>query len=571
MEMVFNTDEGIITSSEEFKLKIGIDDILYYPIDCDDIQDIKLIHFIDLQYGFIYINNEKNQIKIIIPNNNDDIDDIVLNKNKSIDLDKLKKFICYYNYYKSSYFYNLQCNALMNKALKNLNSKELYMNMNLYVTKKYFKEIATKMNSYKPLYLSFLTVTENKCKINKIMRNLFNENDKNNVDNEELKVIIELKNLYENIYDKLIDKENDKDENNKSIKNANNIYIHNEYHLENIDKIKEYYINLIKILNELKRSFYERIVSNKYDIHDINNIERNKLENKLDICTRFYYIKFKNLKFAELKQMNKPYKSENQKLKKENEKLISQLKSYIQKNNIQIYLCFRCGNLLFKLHQKQNSTCNYDNNCFSVSYFFCKLCHIYFCSYCIHYPKNFKCMKNHEIKLLVKFDKLDKNKYKEKYQCELCGRNEMKDNISLCFKCWDCFVCIRCKEEIEKIMMVNYKYKCKCGQNLFWKRGIYTKCNKCNVFISCFWFCFFCKKSFCANCFKTYSNKCGLMHELNEVCLEDNININKLKVKDLFNNKILIKFNCDVCRNKFFSRFFYCSRCNFVKCYKCNK
>ena len=82
MEMVFNTDEGIITSSEEFKLKIGIDDILYYPIDCDDIQDIKLIHFIDLQYGFIYINNEKNQIKIIIPNNNDDIDDIVLNKNK---------------------------------------------------------------------------------------------------------------------------------------------------------------------------------------------------------------------------------------------------------------------------------------------------------------------------------------------------------------------------------------------------------------------------------------------------------------------------------------------------------
>ena len=162
-------------------------------------------------------------------------------------------------------------------------------------------------------------------------------------------------------------------------------------------------------------------------------------------------------------------------------------------------------------------------------------------------------MKNHEIKLLVKFDKLDKNKYKEKYQCELCGRNEMKDNISLCFKCWDCFVCIRCKEETEKIMMVNYKYKCKCGQNLFWKRGIYTKCNKCNV------------------CFKTYSNKCGLMHELNEVCLEDNININKLKVKDLFNNKILIKFNCDVCRNKFFSRFFYCSRCNFLKCYKCNK
>ena len=115
----------------------------------------------------------------------------------------------------------------MNKALKNLNSKELYLNMNLYVTKKYFKEIATKMNSYKPLYLSFLTVTENKCKNNKIMRNLFNENYKNSDDNdnEELKVIIELKNLYENIYDKLIDKENIKDEGNKSLKNTNILFL----------------------------------------------------------------------------------------------------------------------------------------------------------------------------------------------------------------------------------------------------------------------------------------------------------------------------------------------------------
>ena len=97
MEMVFNTDEGIITSSEKFKLKIGIDDIMYYPIDLDDIKDIKLVHFIDLQYGFIYINKQKNQIKIIIVNNNDDNDDIVFNKNELIDLDKLKIFICYFN------------------------------------------------------------------------------------------------------------------------------------------------------------------------------------------------------------------------------------------------------------------------------------------------------------------------------------------------------------------------------------------------------------------------------------------------------------------------------------------
>ena len=569
MEMVFNTDEGIITSSEEFIIKIGIDDILYYPVDCDDIADIKLIHFIDLQYGFIYINKQKNQIKIIIPNNNDDIDDIVFNKNRLIDLDKLKTFICYFNYYKSSYFYNIQCYALLNKAKKSFNTKELYLNMNLYVTKKYFNEIATKMNSYKPLYLSFLTVTENKCKNNNLMKNLFFEKDSNIDNNVELKVVMELKNLFENIYDKLIDKEEIKDNSKNSNWNSNSIYTCNEYQLENIDKIKGYYINLIKILNELKRSFYERIVSNKYDIHDINNIERNELKNKLDICTRFYYIKFKNLEFTEFKSMNKPLISKNQELKKENEKLISQLKAYIEKNNIQIYLCFRCGNLLFKLKEKQKSTCNYDNNCFNISNFYCKLCHIYFCSYCLHYPKNFKCMKNHEIKLLIKYDKLDNNLIKEKYQCELCGRSEIKNNISLCGKCKDSFVCIKCKEENEKNFLTSYK--CKCGQYLFWRRGLYTICNKCNIFNNCFWICFFCKKSFCVNCFKTFRYKCGLMHELNEVCLDDNININKIKVKDLFNNKILIRFNCDVCKNRFFSRFYYCSRCNFIKCYKCNK
>ena len=63
------------------------------------------------------------------------------------------------------------------------------------------------------------------------------------------------------------------------------------------------------------------------------------------------------------------------------------------------------------------------------------------------------------------------------------------------------------------------------------------------------------------------------MHELKEISLDDNqnINLNQIKVKDLYTNKILIRFNCDICKNKFFSNFFYCSRCNFIKCYKCNK
>ena len=567
MEMVLNSNEGIITSSEEIKLKIGIDDIMYYPIDYESIEDIKRIHFIELNQGFIFVNNETDDIKLIIPNKNDDKDDIVFNKNNFVTIEKLKLFICYYNYFKSSYFYNITCNQILNKAQKNINSKELYLNMNLYVTKKYFKEIAKKMNSYKPLFSSVLSVIEKRGKDNENIRKLFLL--KNEINYGYLNVVKELKNLFENIYDKLIDEVDKKDKNISLNNNSDNIFIGNECQLENIDKLRQYYLNLIKILIELKRSYYERIVSNKYDIHDILNVERKKLENKLDICTRFYYIKFKNLKFSEFISMNKPYIIENQNLKKENEKLISQLKLYIEKNNIQIYICFRCGNLLFKLPKKEVSTCNYDNNCFNISFFFCKLCKIYFCSYCIHYPRDLKCDRSHDLKKIKKNELI--NFKKEKYMCELCGKNEFKTNILFCSECNNTFICKICKEEAEKSMLV--KYKCRCGNFLFWRRGLRTICNKCNLIKSCFWICYFCKKMFCVNCFKTFKNKCGLMHELNEICLDDEqiINDNKIKVKDIFINKILIRFNCNVCKNKFFSRFFYCPRCNFIKCYKCNK
>ena len=580
MEMIFNSEEGIITSSEEIKFKIDVDEILYYPLDFDSIDEIKRFPFSELLYGYIYINNDKKEIKFIIPNINFDVDDIMFNKNNLVDMNDLRLFTRYYNFYKYCYYYNIQCHYLLNKAQKNINSKELYLNMDLYITYKYFNEISTKMLSFKSLYSTFLTITENKSKKNELINILFtkennelfeeNKNDiKNEAKNNELNIIVDLKSLYIKIYDELIDKENKKNKNKNKIneKKTNNIYICNEYHIENIDKIKEYYLNLIRILIELKRSFYERIISNKYDIYDIKNIERNKINNKYDICTRFYYIKFKNIQYDKLNEIKKPFLLENVKAKKENEKLISKLKIILEKKNIQVYICFRCGNLLSKMNKKSKSTCNYDNYCFNISLFYCKICKIHFCSYCIHYPRDLKCIYSHSIKL-INSDKKEKIN-NEKYICDLCGKYDYISNFYYCNICNDSFLCKKCHEEGQKTMLV--KYKCFCGCFLFWRRGLYKKCSKCKIFNNCFWICFFCKKYFCLNCCKTFKNKCGLMHELKEICLDDFKFNSKMYVKDLLTNKILLmRFNCDICKNKFSSRFLYCSRCNLVKCHKCN-
>ena len=583
MEMIFNSEEGIITSSEEIKIIISKDDITYYPLDYDSKEDIKKIPFTELLYGYIYINNEKNETKLIIPNINFDIDDIMFYKNNHIELKDLRLFVCYYNFYKYCYYYHIHCHYLLNKAQNNINSKELYLNMNLYITKKYYKEISSKMMGYKGIFTSLLSVIEKKANNNELKRILFSENNNDNhnnkiIENEkknegELKILIDLKSFYVKIYDELIEKRNKQNKNNSSKnlilrkQSSNSIYASNEYHIEHIDKIKEYYLNLIKILNELKRSFYERIVSNKFDIYDIKNIERNKLKNKLDICTRFYYIKYGHNQFYELKAKNQPYIIENEKAKKENEKLLSKLKKIIEKNNIQIYICFRCGNLLSKMNKKSKSTCNYDNNCFNISLFYCKICKIHFCSYCVHYPRDLKCIYSHSIKPLN--EDINNN---EKFMCDLCGKYNIKNksNCYYCSKCIDAFLCKRCLDEAEKTKLV--KYRCECGCHLFWRRGFFKKCQKCKKFCNCFWMCFFCKKYYCLNCCKTFTNKCGLMHELKEICLDEMKYNNKMYVKDLLINKILLmRFNCDICHNKFFSRFFYCSRCNLIKCCKCNQ
>ena len=91
--MIFNSEEGIITSSEEIKFKIGIDDIMFYPCDYDSTKEIKRVHFSELLYGYIFI-NEKKEIKFIISTISYYKDDIMLNKNSLVELKDMRFFVC---------------------------------------------------------------------------------------------------------------------------------------------------------------------------------------------------------------------------------------------------------------------------------------------------------------------------------------------------------------------------------------------------------------------------------------------------------------------------------------------
>ena len=49
----------------------------------------------------------------------------------------------------------------------------------------------------------------------------------------------------------------------------------NKYHLENIDKLRQYYLSLIRLLIEFRRTIFERLITSNYKIYTISNITEN--------------------------------------------------------------------------------------------------------------------------------------------------------------------------------------------------------------------------------------------------------------------------------------------------------
>ncbi len=558
MEIDLEKYSNFIIGWKDSHFTISKDSLIYYSYINHN--TIHIYHLSDLYYSFFTLDNNKLIIKIPKKNYSDDIK---LKPIENMDEIEFRLFLFYLNYTKLSLEVNIDCFNYLQIEKYSLNTKEMYLNMNLYVTEKYYKEIIGNINKKKSEANSYLIIMKKQYFLGEktsFLDDIYND----------------LKDLNEKMFD---DKKLNEISSNEivEINTLNKMKIdnseNNKYHLENIDKLRQYYLSLIRLLIEFRRTIFERLITSNYKIYTISNITDNNIKfNKLDIVSRFLFIKEGDLNINDLEKKNEELKNNKIDLLKSNENLLKALKNYIKENNYQLYYCFKCGNIVSKTEIK-SSNCNYDKNCQNnISYFYCKLCQIHFCNYCIFFPKNLKCLKGHFYK-----PKLQNIK---NLSCSLCDNQNLNNECYyICDQCNDINICSYCYDKIKK--NITYEYKCEiCNNSLLWRKGLIKKCNKCNFITKCFWHCFFCKNFYCPNCLQTEKNKCGLNHNLIEINLnhdeEINNNFTERKINNhnhineiIYNCKMLNRTNCDICHKKFSFKYYICIRCFYIKCQAC--
>ena len=555
MEIDLEKYSNFIIGWKDTHFTISKDYLSYYSYINEN--TVHKYHLSDLYYAYFCL--DKNELIIKIPKRNGD-NEISLKRIEEINEIQFRFFHSYFNYCKLSLKVNEDCYNFLQIEKYSLNSKEMYLNMNLYVTEKFYREILVNINKNKTSANSYLIIMQKKYFLGEkntyldiIYQNLTEINEKmfNNTKLNELPLI-----------------------DNSEINNINKLKIdiseNNKYHLENIDKLRQYNITLVRLLIEFRRTIFERIITSNYKIYNISNISDNNIKfNKLDIVSRFLFIKEGDLDLNKLQNKNEELQSIKQDLLKSNENLLIHLQNYLKKNNYELYFCFKCGNILTKTELKR-SNCYYDLNCTKISYFYCKLCQIHFCNYCIFYPRNLKCLKGHFLK--QKF--IEKNNL----ICSICDNEKLNcECYYICNECNDINICAYCYDKIKQNISIEYKCD-KCNNFLIWRKGLIKNCNKCNFISKCFLFCFFCKDYYCLNCYTINNNKCGLNHNLMEINL-NHLDDNKIySIGNLINNnlydiihgyKMLNRSNCDICHRKFCFKYYICIRCLFIKCQGC--
>ena len=93
-----------------------------------------------------------------------------------------------------------------------------------------------------------------------------------------------------------------------------------DYKLENIDKIREYYLALIRILIEIRRTVNEKVLT--YNVKDEKILTKEEncslFLNKMDIYSRLLFAKGESVDFAELLKQNQSLSKEYKELRKTN-------------------------------------------------------------------------------------------------------------------------------------------------------------------------------------------------------------------------------------------------------------
>ena len=349
---------------------------------------------------------------------------------------------------------------------------------------------------------------------------------------------------------------------------------------EELYKFKNIYINLIKLMSQIKFGFLlkkfkyndkryllgnqktnknsknnnddEKLFENPENIDEIKEQDKkedNNINNEIKIADNI------DSKISKKKEINEAYKSRILTALNSNTKMKDNLKNMILTQNKKLFFCLVCNTILEKtLLDKAN--CNFDPKCTSRSFFFCKKCKIHFCTKCVVYQRGMKCVKNHKY-----FPKpVNPN---DDIKCFICNKSKM----------FPYYECKYCKEQIcsecSEDMLIKQNTCHSCSNELVWKKCLYAECDKCQKLVDCFYFCICCDYSICLNCSNLPKNKCGSLHQLEKI--EFNLD-DPEKYKKSFCNNYEIRFNgkcswCNITLGKM--DMWACLRCSLFLCQKC--
>ena len=466
----------------------------------------------------------------------------------------------------------------LSQIKKILNVKRLQYDLNLFLYK--YKEKMEFLLNNNPIITKF--EDESKTNIDKIKNAL----KKNEYMTKNIDAINSLFNEKLNNFVKLLN-QNDINANLMEEETINKIKIllsnnfdfqdakKSNKNLDELEKFKNIYLNLIKLFSQIKFCFILKkfkFCDKKYllefqkankisksniskeelslnDENDGNEIteENDANQNKDNIENRI----------SKKKEQNEAYKSRILSALNSNTKMKDNLKNMILTQNKKLFFCLVCNTLLEKT-LLDKATCNFDSKCTSRSFFFCKKCKIHFCTKCIIYQRGLKCFQNHKY-----FPKpINAN---EDTKCFLCNKS----------KVFPYYECKYCKEQIcsECSDGVNIRQNsCQnCNNELNWKKCLFTECDKCHKLSECFYFCICCDNSICLNCSNNPKGKCGALHDLEKI--EFNLDEpDKYKKRFCDNYEILIDGKCSLCNITVGKTpMWACLRCSLFLCDKCFK